>query len=91
MVEEIGKDRTNHRPGADEGGLDGIAGGVLVARKHVADERAERLHRDVEAGVEHPQQKRGHQQHVGFGHQQQGDCGKDGARQEVWPPATQPA
>jgi len=61
-IQFVRKDRTEHRTRADEGGLHGIAGGVLVLAQHVADEGPERLHGDVEAGVQRPQQHGGHEQ-----------------------------
>ena len=61
-IEKPGKIRADNGTGADERRLHGIAGGVLVLAQHIADECAERLHRDVKAGVERPQQNRRHDQ-----------------------------
>ena len=91
MIEHVGEDRSDHRAGADEGGLECIAGGMLVLAQHVADEGAERLHRDVEAGVEHPQQDRGEQQGGSKRHHQQGKRGEDRATEEIGAAAAQPA
>ena len=57
-VEHRRDQRPQHGARADEGGLHRIAARVLVLAQHVADEGAERLHGDVEAGVERPQQDR---------------------------------
>jgi hypothetical protein len=35
---------------------------MLILAQHVADKGAKRLHRDIEAGVEQPQQQSGAQQ-----------------------------
>ena len=71
MVQQPRKDRADDGARSDEGGLHRVAGGVLVLAQHVADEGPERLHRNVEAGVQHPQQHRGHQQLDRHRHQEQ--------------------
>ena len=68
LVEQPGGGGADHRAGADEGGLDRIAGHMLFLRQHVADKGAERLHRDVERGVENPEHQRGGHQARRIGH-----------------------
>ena len=82
-LQRPGNDRAHHRAGADEGGLHGVAGAVLVLAEHVADEGAERLHRDVQRRVQHPQHQRGDEKGRRFGHGEKGEAGEDRARQEV--------
>ncbi len=70
-------------PNADEHALHGIAQRALLRRQLVADEGAERLHRDVERGVDHPQRAGGHPQRGRVGHEHQRHGGQDRAAQEV--------
>src|SRR3712207_7138049 len=44
---------------------------------------AERLHRDVDAGVEDPEQRGRHPERRRVGHEEEGDAGEDGADEEV--------
>ena len=83
--------RAQYRARTDEGGLHSVAGGVLVLAQHVADESAERLHGDVETGVEHPEQHRREQQDRRERHQEQRQRGKDCTKEEVGPAASQAA
>ena len=48
IIEQVRDDRSDHRARADEGSLHRIARRMLVFAQHIADEGAERLHRDVE-------------------------------------------
>ena len=77
------KDRAGDCARADERGLERIAGGVLILAEHVADERAERLHRDVDRGVEHPERQRGEPQHLRLGHHEQRQRGEYRTREEI--------
>ena len=61
----------NHRARADEPGLQREALCALVIGRHVADKRAERLHRYVERGVEQPEESGREQQHAGLRQAQQ--------------------
>jgi hypothetical protein len=74
--------RGDDRAAADEKGLHREAGGLLARIELVADESAERLHRDVDRGVHHPQHRDGHPQRRRIGHQEQRDGSEDGADEE---------
>ncbi|EEF93406.1 hypothetical protein CATMIT_01965, partial [Catenibacterium mitsuokai DSM 15897] len=52
--QQVRQQTRHHRAHADEEALHGVAGGALLLRQLVADEGAERLHRYVDRGVEHP-------------------------------------
>ncbi len=82
-VEQERRGRSDHRAGADERRLDRIAGRVLALVEHVAHECAERLHRDVERGVEHPEQQRRGEQHRRIGHGEQRQRRQHRAGQEI--------
>src|SRR3546814_11859390 len=79
------------RAGADEGGLHRIADAMLVLAQHVADEGAERLHRNIERRVEDPQHHRREPDRRAFGHDEQRDRGKDRAREKIRTSASEPA
>ncbi len=53
--EQPGQHGCDHRAHADEPALHRVAERALPVGQHVADQRAERLHRDVDRGVEDPQ------------------------------------
>ena len=75
----LGDDRAD----ADEEALHRIAGGALRWRQLIADEGAERLHRDVDAGVEDPQHARRHPQHRRMRHRDQRQRSEHGAGEEI--------
>ena len=52
--EQVGQRRGDDRTDADEESLHGKSLGPLFVRQHVADERPERLHGDVDGAVHHP-------------------------------------
>ena len=90
-VEQPGRGRSDHRAGADERRLDRIAGGVLAPVEHVADKCAERLHRDVERRIEHPEQQHRGEQHRRIGHGEQRQRRQHRAGQEIGSPAAKAA
>nr|GEU28481.1 hypothetical protein [Tanacetum cinerariifolium] len=79
--------RGDHRAPADEESLHGEAGRLLRRTQLVADKRAERLHRDIDRAIEHPQHRHGHPQRRRIGHQEQGQRREHGAQEEERPAA----
>ena len=71
------------RADADEQRLHHEAGRALRRVQLVGDERAERLHRDVDRRIEHPEQARGHPERRGRRHEEQRDRREDRPDEEV--------
>ena len=79
----------HHRTDADEEALHRVAARALADRQLVADEGPERLHRDVDRGVQHPQRAGGDPQHRRVGHHEQRQRRQHGTDQEVRPAPAQ--
>ena len=78
------------RAHADEEALHRVAGRALRGRQLVADERAERLHRNIDRCVQDPQQPGGDPQRRRVRHQHERDRSKDRADQKIGPASSEP-
>ncbi len=84
--QQAGDDRTD----ADEEALHRIARRALLRRQLIADECAERFHRNVERCIENPQQSRGDPQRRRIRHREQRERSEHCASQKIRPAATEP-
>jgi hypothetical protein len=85
--EHPGRGRGQHRPQSDEQTLHREPAGTRTRGQQIRDERAERFHRDVDRGIENPEQPRRHPQGTRVGHRNQRQRTQDGANQKEWSPA----
>ena len=83
--EHVRQRRREHGAQADEQALHGEAALALVGREQVAHERAERLHGDVDAGIQIHSRPAAIQTVPEFGMAIKREAGEDGAGQEVRP------
>ena len=81
----------NHGSQADKEALDAVAARVLGFGKQIRDQGAQRLHGDVDRGIQHPQQSGGHPQRGGIGQEHQGGRAQERAIKQIRPPAAQAA
>ena len=89
LGQDPGQGAGDHRADPDEETLHGEAAGALARGQLVADEGAEGLHRDVDRGVEHPQEPRRHPQHRRCRHREQRGRSQQRPDQEVRPAPAQ--
>jgi len=73
----------HHRADTDEEALHGVAGRALRRRHLVADEGTERLHRNIDRGIEQPQHAGGDPQRRHVGEQEQRQRREHCAHEEV--------
>ncbi len=87
--EQPGQKTRHDRADADEEALHCIARRALPRRQLIADERAERFHRNVERGIENPQQSRGDPQRRRIRHRKQRERSQQCAAQKIRPAAAE--
>ena len=81
--QQPGQRRGDDRSEPDEETLHREAGSPLFLRQQVGDERAERLHADVDGGVQDPEQAGGHPQSGTTRHQDECAGTKNRPRQKI--------
>ena len=81
--ERIRQQRRDDRAHADEKRLHGKSLGALFIGQHIADERTEWLHRDVDGPVHQPQRPGRDPQGRRIRHHEQRQRGQNGAREEI--------